>query len=181
MNANLTRLLLAAAVAALVVAAPASAKTYRVSGKQIAVNENAGKYRMTGGLVGKWKMTSFKTIATAPIYRAKGTEKFDGCLDRRRDGHCAGDPRGTIRFDFLYWGLFGPGDSLVWGSCWHPVTGGTGDFGGARGVLTFVDTPTAKGVKTAYIGNLTLGASRHSRRAARSGASASAGHACGQA
>lgn len=44
MKANLTRLLLAAIAAALVIAAPASAKTYAVSGKQIAVDENAGKY-----------------------------------------------------------------------------------------------------------------------------------------
>ena len=83
---------------------------------------------MTGGLIGKWKTTSFKTLATSPIYKGKGTEKFNGCLDRRRDGHCAGDPRGTIRFSFLYWAKFGPGDSLVWGSCWHPVRGGTGGF-----------------------------------------------------
>ena len=146
MNTNLTRVLLAAAAALLIFAAPAGAKTYAVSGKQIAVNENAGKYRMTGGLIGKWKTTSFKTIATSPIYKGKGTEKFNGCLDRRRDGHCAGDPRGTIRFSFLYWAKFGPGDSLVWGSCWHPVRGGTGGFAGATGVLTFVDTPVGKGV-----------------------------------
>ena len=71
MKANLTRLLLAAIAAALVIAAPASAKTYAVSGKQIAVNENAGKYRMTGSLVGKWKTTSFKTTATSPIARER--------------------------------------------------------------------------------------------------------------
>jgi hypothetical protein len=179
MKTNLTRVLLASVAAALVIAAPASAKTYAVAGKQIAVNENAGKYRMTGGLIGKWKTTSFKQLATSPIYKAKGTEKFNGCLDRRRDGHCAGDPRGTLSFRFLYWALFGPGDSLVWGSCWHPITGGTGGFAGARGVLTFVDTPTAKGVKTAYVGNVTVGESRHGRSAARR-ATASGSHACGQ-
>ena len=175
MNTHLTRLLLATVAAVLVFAAPAGAKTYAVAGKQIAVNENQGKYKMKGGLVGKWQMTSFKEIATSPLYRGKGTEEFKGCIDRRRDGSCAGDPSGTLSFRFLYWALFGPGDSLVWGSCWHPITGGSGDFAGARGVLTFVDTPTGKGVKTAYVGNVTIGDARSSARRAV----AAAGSGCG--
>ena len=55
-------------------------------------------------------------------------------------------PAGTLSFRFLYWGKFGPETRSIWGSCWHPVTGGTGDFAGAEGVLTMVDTPNAKGV-----------------------------------
>jgi hypothetical protein len=85
-------------------AAPAGAKTatYPVSGKQIVVDEDAGTYKMTGGLVGDWSVTSFTELATAP----------------------------------LYWAQFN-GDALVWGACWHPVTGGTGAFKGASG-----DRPT---------------------------------------
>lgn len=140
-----------------VLAAPASAATYPVSGHQVVVNEGEGKYKMTGGLLGSWSITSFKEISAGAIFKAKGTEKFSGCLDLGRDGKCSGDPNGSLNFRFLYWGKFGPNDSLIWGSCWHPVTKGSGDFAGAQGVLTMVDTPTANGVMTKYVGNLTLG------------------------
>ena len=151
----------AAAVVALVAAAPASAKskTYAVSGAQIPVDVNAGTYKMTGGLIGDWATTSFTELAKSPIYKGKGTEKFSGCLDRHHDGSCKGDPSGTLKFDFRYWASFTAAGDLVWGSCWHPITGGTGDFAGAVGVLTMVDTPTGAGgqdATTAYVGNVTL-------------------------
>ncbi|MBA3406764.1 MAG: hypothetical protein H0U06_01680, partial [Solirubrobacterales bacterium] len=46
--------------------------------------------------------------------------------------------------------------------CFHPVVQGTGDFAGAQGVLMFVDSPTKQGVKTNYIGTLTLAGARAS-------------------
>jgi hypothetical protein len=158
-------LAIACLTALLVAASGAAAATYPVSGEQTVVSEHNGTYRMKGGLIGSWKTTSFKEIAKSPIYRAKGTEHFQGCLDSDRNGSCAGDPSGTLDFRFLYWGKFGPGDSLVWGSCWHPVTGGTGDFAGAEGVLTMVDTPTASGVSTSYTGNITIGGTKRARSA----------------
>jgi hypothetical protein len=166
-----TRLISTAAIAfacltaLLAAAGGAAAATYQVSGEQTVVNEQNGTYRMKGGLIGGWKTTSFKEIAKSPLYEAKGTEHFQGCLDADRNGSCAGDPSGTLDFKFLYWGKFGPDDSLIWGSCWHPVTRGTGDFAGAEGVLTMVDTPTASGVSTSYIGNITIGASKRARSA----------------
>jgi hypothetical protein len=157
---------LAAAAAALAMAAPADAATYQVSGKQRAVDADAGTYKMSGGLRGDWAMTSFEETATEPYYEGTGTEVFEGCIDRRRDRSCKGDPSGTLSFTFHYWALFGSADpdSLVWGACWHPVVQGTGDFAGAQGVLMFVDSPTAKGVKTAYAGTLTLQGGKASRR-----------------
>jgi hypothetical protein len=162
-----------AAVAALALAAPAGAKTttYPVSGKQTVVDESSGTYKMTGGLVGDWAITSFTELAKTPLYKAKGTEHFSGCLDRGRDGSCANDPSGTLDFTFRYWAQFN-GDALVWGACWHPVTGGTGAFKGAQGVLTMTDTPGGGGaIVTDYIGSITLkkGAARtHARAAALS-------------
>jgi hypothetical protein len=169
---------LIAALAALALAAPAGAKTttYPVSGKQTVVDEAAGTYKMSGGLIGDWALTSFKELAKTPLFRAKGTEHFSGCLDRGRDGSCAGDPSGTLDFTFRYWAQFG-GDGLVWGACWHPVTGGTGAFKGAQGVLTMTDTPVGGGnVRTDYIGSITLrkGSSRTSRSHARAAALGSA-------
>jgi hypothetical protein len=163
---------LASCTAALAVASPADADTYKVSGKQIAIDAEAGTFKMKGGLIGDWAITSFEEIAKSPYYHAKGTETFKGCLDRRRDRSCKGDPSGTLSFTMEYWALFGSADpaSLVWGACFHPVVSGTGAFAGARGAIQMVDTPTSGGIATGYIGNVTLkdGSARRSARAARS-------------
>jgi hypothetical protein len=150
--------LLATALAILVVVAPASAKTYPVSGKQIVVDEDKGIYKMRGSLIGRWAVTAFEEVTDPTYFHGRGTEAFRGCLDRRHDRSCKGDPSGTLSMTFEYWALFGSEDpdSLVWGACWHPVVSGTGDFEGAQGVFVMADTPTKHGVSTAYIGNLTL-------------------------
>jgi hypothetical protein len=171
------RLALLTSLVSLVILAPtAMAGTHRVSGTQIVVDEDAGLSKMKGGLVGRWKVTSFEPIETEPYFHARGTEEFTGCLDRRRDRSCKRDPSGTLSFTFEYWGLYGSADpaSLVWGACWHPIVSGTGGFAGARGVIQMVDTPTPKGVKTAYIGNVTLGKKGARRSARRAGAARSA-------
>ena len=134
----------------------ASAQARSVSGTQTVVDENAGTYRMHGDLVGSWKITSFKEIAATPVYRAKGTEKFRGCLDRGHDGACSGDPSGTLRMKFRYWALFGPGDALLGGACWHPIVGGTGAFAHARGHFEMLDVSTANGVETHYAGDIRM-------------------------
>ena len=127
------------------------------------MDEENGIYKMRGSLIGRWNVTSFQESAQDPYFHGSGTEEFKGCLDRKRDGRCKHDPRGTLQITYEYWALFGSEDpeSLVWGSCWHPVVSGTGDFEGATGVFTMVDTPTKNGVSTRYIGNLTLEGQPH--------------------
>jgi hypothetical protein len=129
-----------------------------VAGKSKAIDGDAATSKMTGGLRGLWTTTSFEEVALTPYYQGKGTESFTGCIDRRRDRSCAGDPSGTLTLEFTFWGLFASADpaSEVWGACWHPVVGGTGAFAGARGVVMFVDSPTSAGLSTRYIGSLTL-------------------------
>lgn len=149
--------LLALAICCAVTAASAQAKVVSVSGTQTVVDEEAGTFRMHGDLVGGWTITSFKELATSPLYQAKGTERFRGCLDRGHDGGCAGDPAGTLRLRFRYWALFGPGDALRAGACWHPIVGGTGAFAGARGAMQMLDAPTETGVETTYVGRIRTG------------------------
>ncbi len=173
----------AAVAAAVAVAAPAGAATVPLSGTQTVVDENAGTFKMHGSLVGDWAITTFDVLDTAPLLHAKGTERFSGCLDRGRDGSCKGDPSGTMRFTIDYSALFDPAGSqnLVWGACLHPVMGGTGAFAGARGVLVMADTPTANGVSTSYIGNLTFAGDKGQSRSGRARASAaSAPRSCGR-
>jgi hypothetical protein len=152
--------LAAASLATLALAAPAEVKTYTLDGTQTTVDEAKGLFKMRGSLIGEWTMTNFVPVATTPTFKATADEKFVGCLDLRGDGRCKGDPRGTLYLTMTYEALFASPDpaSLVWGACLHPVLSGRGegDFRGAEGVLTFVDTPAGRGVKTRYIGNLTL-------------------------
>jgi hypothetical protein len=157
------KLLTAVAVAAVVavpVAVPALAATYQVSGQQIVDNAAGTKFHMTGGLVGQWRITSFKQLATKPLIRARGAERFVGCIDVARDGSCTGDPSGSLKLSFRYWAKPGSkANTVAWGSCWHPIGSGTGAFKGATGVLTMVDTPLADGtLQTDYVGNVTIGA-----------------------
>jgi hypothetical protein len=174
---------MAAALATVALAAPAGAAPIELSGTQTVVDENAGTFKMHGSLVGDWAITQFNVQQTAPVFKANGTEHFAGCLDRDRDSSCKGDPSGAMDFIIEYSALFDPvgSQNLVWGACLHPVTGGTGAFAGARGVLAFVDTPTRDGVRTRYIGNLTLAGKRGhgAGRAQASATTVSAPHACG--
>jgi hypothetical protein len=162
----------AAALAALVacsaaLAGTAEAKRYPVSGTQTVVDDDAGKFRMAGDLVGAWRITAFKPLGTEPFLAARGRELFRGCLDRGHDGDCAGDPSGKLRLKFRYWALFAPGGALRAGACWHPIIGGTGAFKDARGVIQMLDVPKeGGGVETHYAGNITTG--RHGTASAGS-------------
>jgi hypothetical protein len=163
---------------ALALATPAGATTYQVDGRQKAVDADAGTYKMSGGLIGGWVTTSSEEVATDPYYETKGTEEFRGCLDRRRDGKCgANDPSGTLSFSFHLWALLDPDDptKLIWGACWHPVTGGTGDFTGAQGVLTFVDWRVGDSVRTKYLGTITTSGGKAVRRTATATAATQTG------
>jgi hypothetical protein len=172
--------LLAGAVATVALTGTAEAATHRVAGDLVAVNVDAtgaGQYKIRGGLKGKFTINELTEVSTSPYYETTGSDLFKGCIDRRRDRSCKGDPSGTLSFKARYWTLFGSADpnSLIWGSCFHPVVKGTGDFAGVQGVLMFVDSPTAQGVRTDYIGTLTLaGNSTSSARAVKTSAEASA-------
>jgi hypothetical protein len=130
----------------------------RVTGTQTEVDEAKGKFLMHGSLVGPWQITSFKPVYySATQFAANGTELFSGCLDSNRSGTCdAGEPNGTLRFAAKFWGELDPSTKKeTRGGCFHAVTGGSGGFAKAKGVLTMIDTPDGK---TTYRGELQLAA-----------------------
>jgi hypothetical protein len=136
---------LAAGALAFVGSAAAGGRTVQVSGVQTPVDPVAGRYLMTGDLNGWWYTTSISAIRFHPSGTAQlaGTELFDGCIDSDRDGVCeAGEPSGTLDFVFSFSGKF---DDVTFaeihGRCHHEITGGTGDFRTASGVLDFKDDP----------------------------------------
>jgi len=160
----------AACAAAIAVASPAAAVTYELSGTQVGVTPDwALNY---GGLLGAWNVQgTLDPASVAPIFRFTGTETFHGCLNLNHDDSCDKEPFGTLSFSFEAWiKSFPPydDDSEVWGACYHPITGSTGDFQGADGVLTMVDTPTRHGIHTRWQAVLILpDAPRASARSAR--------------
>lgn len=148
-----------AALAGQSLAARSASAPIRVTGTQTEVNEAKGQYQMHGSLVGPWQMTGFKPLYFSPTqFAGKGTELFNGCLDSNRNGTCdAGEPTGTLRFAATFWGETNPATKKeIRGGCYHQVTGGTGGFAGAKGVIAMIDSPVGATVKTTYRGELQL-------------------------
>ncbi len=126
-----------------------------VSGTQTPVG-NGFAFKMSGDLIGDWYMTAFHELGftLSGALRGAGTELFVGCFDADGSGACDGqDPTGAMTFKFTYTGRFDTTTGvLLHGRCHHPVTGGTGDFAGASGVLNFHDDPVTG--CSSYQGNL---------------------------
>lgn len=138
-------------------AAGSAAMAVKVKGTQTVVNEKKGIYDMHGSLVGRWTVTAFTPrYQGSSEFAGTGSERFQGCHDTDANGTCdAGEPSGTMRFTFMYWTTFDPKTGkLLKGQCVHPVTGGTGAFAKAKGLIIMHDRPTANGTRTTYTGTL---------------------------
>jgi hypothetical protein len=139
-------------------AADGAAAPITVKGTQTVVNESLGKYTVQGDLLGSWNVTAFIPNYQGPDgqFVGSGKEVFTGCRDADRSGACdAAEPKGSIRFSFVYWATYDPKTkALVRGRCVHPVMGGTGPFKGIKGVIHMRDVPTKAGVRTTFTGTL---------------------------
>ena len=110
-------------------------------------------------LIGAWYTRTFVpgVFTSSGVLTATGTEEFVGCFDADGNGSCgSSEPSGTL--DLTYQ-LAAKYDLMTFaqlhGRCHHPITGGTGDFAGATGVLRFKDDPETG--CSYYTGHLTLG------------------------
>jgi hypothetical protein len=156
------------------------ARTVHVRGQQVLVDAQTFRYEMRGDLVGRWTMVPAPALHDMPtLYVEAGTEYFVGCIDRNHNGRCGRrEPGGRLTTAYLYWASFDANKALLRGQCVHPVTGGTKDFRGARGVITMVDRPVGDEVRTTYRGDLVLDAvpsEPPARGAERAGLAATAG------
>jgi hypothetical protein len=176
----------AAAAAPLPAATTATAKPKPryvwVRGTQTPVNEAKGTYQMHGDLVGDWVFLTYVPLfQSRSMTVAEGTEQFHGCIDANHNARCGHhEPGGKLRFNFTYWASFNPKTgALIKGDCAHPITSGTGSFGGARGILTMHDVQVKDQVRTTYQGTVVLHAVASGVKAAdpSAAAAASAGHA----
>ena len=109
-------------------------------------------------LIGYWWTTTFElgVVTTSGVVHGEGNERFDGCLDANENGVCdPSDPAGSLYLTFTYSGKFDPETfALLHGRCHHPITGGSGGFAGATGVIQMRDDPVTG--CTYYRGHLKL-------------------------
>ena len=123
--------------------------------------DDKGTYRITGDLKGYWyTLTADRYYKSDAMIIEKGLERFEGCLDLNRNGHCDRNRKGKFRADYIYWATFNPRtERLIKGECIHPITGGEGVFAGLRGLVNVNDKPVGKnGVVSTYEGELVLNA-----------------------
>ena len=151
------------AIVAVPAATGAGAVTVRgdqlIEGSQTCENAQPDTYLMTGDLVGCWYTTSFVVVQAndnrGGHFKASGTEHFVGCLNTNGNAQCdPGEPFGTFDTKFTFTAKFAPTGEEIHGRCQHPITGGSGDFDGASGVISFKDIPPEG--RFPYHGNIRL-------------------------
>lgn len=140
-------LVLVAALVFAVLATPASAGTTLVSGTSVFNTEcqapvggvpgDTGDYPaidFSGSLHGCWyTYVSASQFNPSGTYLEQGTELFVGCLN--------GTTCGTFETVYTFTGRYTDDtfSTEIHGRCEHRIVGGTGDFAGAIGVITFKD------------------------------------------
>ena len=92
--------------AAPALAAPGEPRQVHVEGHLLPVEESPGAYRVTGGLVGTYKLRTERLINTLTYFGTQireiaGTESINGCVDQNQNASCdAGERAGEFRLTF---------------------------------------------------------------------------------
>ena len=138
-------LVLGSVATAPALASPSATRQVHVEGHVLTVAKSPGVYRLTGGLVGTYKIRSERVIHawtywTTQIKDMEGTESITGCVDQNQNERCdAGEPSAQLRLSFSRVASFDTRtDRLIDGSATHWVKGG-GPFTGGK--LTTRDIP----------------------------------------
>ena len=118
-----------------------------IAGAENCPDADEGTYLMKGDLVGCWYTDTFEVRQEKDnpggSFKASGTEHFVGCLDTNGSTTCdAGEPYGEFNLTFTYSAKFATTGEQILGRCHHMIVGGTGDFAGASGVISFKDIPS---------------------------------------
>ena len=141
-------------------ASPNATRQVHVEGHVLPVAESPGVYRVTGGLVGTYKIRSERVIHawtywTTQIRDIEGTESITGCIDQNQNESCdAGEPSAQLRLTFSRVASFDTRtDQLIEGGGTHWVKS-AGPFGGGK--LTTRDIPVGNSddILSMYEGDL---------------------------
>jgi hypothetical protein len=153
-------LVLGSVATAPALASPSATRQVHVEGHLLPVAKSPGVYRVTGGLVGTYKIRSERVIHawtywTTQIKDMEGTESITGCVDQNQNESCdAGEPSAQLRLSFSRVASFdNRTDHLIDGGATHWVKGG-GPFTGGK--LTTRDIPVGNSdnILSTYEGDL---------------------------
>jgi hypothetical protein len=141
-------------------ALPTEPNRVHVEGRLVPMEKRPRVYRVTGGLVGTYKLRSERVIHawtywTTQIREIEGTESITGCVDQNQNENCdAGEPAGELRLSFNRMASFDTGTGRLFESrSTHEVIS-SGPFGG--GALATRDIPVGNSdeILSTYEGDL---------------------------
>jgi hypothetical protein len=120
-----------------------------VEGHLLPVEESPGVYRITGGLVGSYKLRSERVINAwtywnTQIRETAGTEAITGCVDQNQNESCdVGEPSAEVRLTFSRVASFDTSTGRLMDSRTTHHLIGSGHF--SDGVLATRDVPVGNG------------------------------------
>jgi hypothetical protein len=117
--------------------APGDPQPAHVKGQLLPVDGSPGLYRVSGGLIGIYRLRSESVInewtdRTAQISYLEGIESIKGCVDENRNESCdAGEPSGELRLNFNRVATFDSASGrLMEGRGFHRASNSSGRFSG---------------------------------------------------
>ena len=126
--------------------APSDPQQVHVKGQLPPVDGSPGVYRVSGGLIGTYRLRSERVIngwtdRAAQISYIEGTESIKGGVDENQNESCdAGEPSGELRLNFNRVASFDSASGrLMEGRGFHRAGSSSGRFSG--GVLRIWDLP----------------------------------------
>jgi hypothetical protein len=142
------------------VASPNATRLVHVEGHVLPVAESPGVYRVTGGLVGIYKIRSERVIHawtywTTQIREIEGTESITGCVDQNQNESCdTGEPSAQLRLNFSRVASFDTRtDRLIDGGATHWVKG-SGPFSGGKLTTRNIPVGNSDEILSVYEGDL---------------------------
>jgi hypothetical protein len=127
-------------------AAPSDPQQVQVKGQLLPVDGSPGVYRVSGGLIGTYRLRSERVInewteRTTQIRYIEGTGSIKGCVDQNQNQSCdTGEPSGELRLNFNRVATFDSASGrLMEGRGFHRAGSSSGRFSG--GLLRIWDLP----------------------------------------
>jgi hypothetical protein len=125
---------------------PNEPRQVHVEGQLLPIDRSPAVYRVSGGLIGTYKLRSERVINawtywTTQIRYIEGAESITGCVDQNQNQSCdGGEPSGELRLNFSRVASFDTATGrLIESRCLHQASNGSGGFSG--GLLKMRDLP----------------------------------------
>jgi hypothetical protein len=147
-------------VASPALAQPNESRQVHVEGQLIPVAESPGVYRISGGLLGTYRLRAERlvnawTYFNTQIKEIEGTEVISGCVDQNLNKSCdPGEPSGDLRLTFNRVASFDAGTGrLIEGRSTHHLIS-IGPFSGGRLATRDIPVGSSDEVVSTYEGDL---------------------------